>query len=161
MVKLSKDFHDYEFFCPCGKCEAKRQIIVRISPILVAKLQQLRDRVGEPIYITSGVRCKAYNKKIGGHSKSAHLPYYILINKKKKLVGCMAADIQVKNMSSVELAMIASRIADIRIGIYERHIHIDIVPANPSKYWIVKKYGQKPIYSKREKSLAKFLKDNL
>ena len=104
--------------------------------------------MGEPIYITSGVRCAGYNKKIGGYSKSAHL-------------DGLAADIDVSYTSSVELAMIASRIADIRIGMYPNHVHIDIVPPNPSKYWLVRKYNQKPIYSGNEKNIAKFLKNNL
>ena len=147
-MKLSKNFTSQEFECPCGKCKAKRQIIVEISPILVDKLQLLRDRVGEPIYITSGVRCAGYNKKIGGYSKSPHL-------------DGLAADIKVDYIAPVELANIASIIANIRIGVYRKHIHIDIVPPTPSKYWLVKKYGQKAIYSGNEKNLSKFLKDNL
>ncbi len=154
-MKLSKNFTSQEFECPCGKCKAKRQIIVEISPILVSKLQLLRDRVGEPIYITSGVRCKAYNKKIGGYSKSPHL-------------DGLAVDIKIDYMSSayiknmpVTLAHIASKIANIRIGIYPNHLHIDIVPPHPSKYWFVKAYGQKVIYSGKENNLAKFLKNNL
>ncbi|GAH08593.1 unnamed protein product, partial [marine sediment metagenome] len=97
----------------------------------------------KPIRITSGYRCPAENKKVGGHSNSAHL------------LG-KAADIQVKGMSTITLAMMASKIKGIRIGMYPNHIHIDIVPPNPSKYWLVRKYGQKPIYSKCEKNLNKF-----
>lgn len=142
-MKLSKNFTSEEFQCSCGKCEVKR-----ISPTLVKKLQSLRDRVGEPIYITSGVRCKAYNKKIGGHPKSPHL-------------DGLAVDCNVKSWVPIDFAIMASKIANIRIGIYPNHIHIDVVPPHPSKYWLVKKYGQKVIYSGSEKNLAKFLKNNL
>ncbi|GAH60994.1 unnamed protein product, partial [marine sediment metagenome] len=124
MTKLSKNFNLSEFECPCGKCKAKR-----ISLILITKLQQLRDRIGEPIFITSGCRCPIYNKKIGGHSKSPHL------------LG-KAADIQVKKWTPIGLAFMADN--NIRLGIYPNHLHMDIMPPNPSKYWLVKKYGQNP-----------------
>ena len=141
MTKLSANFNSDEFKCPCcGK--------INISTMLIDKLQQLRDLINKPIIITSGYRCPAYNKKIGGYSHSPHLTGE-------------ASDIQVKGMSPITIAGIAQRIHNIRLGIYPNHLHIDICPANPSKYWLVKKYGDKPIYSKREKDLAKFLKDNL
>lgn len=142
MTKLSKHFHDYEFSCPCcGKN--------KVAGELVSKLQQLRDIINKPIRITSGYRCPAENKKVGGSVNSPHL------------LG-KAADIQVKGMPLYFLAhMAANNISDIRIGIYPNHLHMDIMPPNPSKYWLVKKYGDKPIYSKREKNLAKFLKNNL
>jgi len=141
MTKLSKSFDSSEFACPCcGK--------LKISPTLIDKLQELRDIINKPIIITSGYRCQHYNKSIGGYSHSPHLKGE-------------AADIQVKGLSPITVAMIAKNISGIRIGIYEKHTHIDIRPANPSKYWLVKKYGGKYIYSGKEKSLAKFLKKNL
>jgi len=141
MTKLSKNFTDSEFACPC--CNGGI-----VSEILIDKLQQLRDKIGEPIFITSGYRCKAYNKKIDGYSKSPHL------------LG-KAVDITVAYISPIALASMARHIDNIRLGIYPNHLHVDIVPPSPSKYWLVKKYGKKPIYSGNEKNLAKFLKDNL
>lgn len=119
MTKLSKNFNSSEFECPCGKCKAKR-----ISSTLISKLQLLRDRVGEPIYISSGIRCPTYNKKIGGHSKSPHL------------LG-KAADIYCKNIDIYRLASKADLIFS-RIGLYpDNHfIHVDILPASPSKFWV-------------------------
>ena len=140
MTKLSEHFHDYEFVCPC--CNGGI-----VADELVLKLQQLRDTINKPIKVTSGYRCPIENKKVGGAKNSAHL------------LG-EGVDIQTE-LSTVTLAMIASKIKGIRIGIYERHLHIDVRPANPSKYWLVKKYGKKVIYSGSEKSLAKFLKKNL
>lgn len=141
MTKLSQHFHDSEFVCPC--CDGGI-----VADELVSKLQQLRDTINKPIHITSGYRCSTENKKIGGHPNSPHL------------LG-EAADIQIKGLSTVTIAMIASKIKGIRIGMYPNHLHIDVRPANPSKYWLVKKYGQKAIYSGNEKNLAKFLKNNL
>ena len=140
MTKLSKNFDKWEFACGCG-CGYDD-----ISPKLVDKLQELRDLVGEPVIITSGCRCHAYNRHIGGVINSPHLEG-------------LAADIQVEGVAPLTLAVIANRIPYIRIGIYPKHIHIDVKPPNPSKYWLVK--NNKYIYSGKEKDLNKFLKKNL
>jgi len=140
MAKLSKNFEQWEFACGCG-CGYDD-----IDLKLVDKLQMLRDLVGKPIVITSGCRCHDYNKHIGGVISSPHLEG-------------LAADIQVSGMAPTTLAILADRIKYIRIGIYEKHLHIDVKPANPSKYWLVK--GNKYIYSDKEKDLNKFLKKNL
>ena len=139
-MKLSKDFQRAEFGCGCG-CGYDD-----INLKLVDKLQSLRDLVEKPIVVTSGCRCELYNSHIGGVISSPHL-------------DGLAADIQVDGMTPVTLAILANRIQYMRIGIYPKHLHIDIKPANPSKYWIVKK--NKYIYSKGEKDLNKFLKKNL
>lgn len=70
-----------------------------------------------------------------------------------------AADIQVKGMTPIKLALIvAKNVTGIRIGIYPNHVHIDVIPANPSRFWLVKKYGQAPIYPGSEDNLEKFLR---
>ena len=140
MTKLSKDFSVWEFSCGCG-CGYED-----IDPKLVDRLQCLRDLIGKPIVVTSGCRCERYNKHIGGGYNSPHL------------LG-LAADIQVEGMTPITLAILANRIHYIRIGVYPTHLHIDIKPPNPSKYWLVK--NGKYIYSGKEKDLNKFLKKNL
>lgn len=70
-----------------------------------------------------------------------------------------AADIQVKGMSPVNLALvIAKNVKGVRIGIYPNHVHLDVILPNPSRFWLVKKYGQNPIYSDYETDLKKFLR---
>jgi len=70
-----------------------------------------------------------------------------------------AADIQVKGMSPIKLALIiAKNITGVRIGVYPNHVHIDVLPPNPSRFWLVKKYGDNPIYSGSETNLEKFLR---
>jgi len=139
VTRLSKNFTSEEFECPC--CG---ELIV--SPALISKLQELRDIVGKPIRITSGYRCIQYNKNVGGYSHSPHLTGE-------------GADIKVKGMTPVTLAIIANRIKYIRIGIYSSHTHIDVKCPNPSKYWLFK--NSKYIYSGKERDLNKFLKKNL
>ena len=73
-----------------------------------------------------------------------------------------AADIQVKGLKPIEIALKAERVKGIRIGLYPNHVHIDVIPPNPSRFWLVKKYNQTPIYSGNERELQNFLrKENL
>ena len=70
-----------------------------------------------------------------------------------------AADIKVKNMSPVELGLfITENIRGVRIGIYPNHVHLDTIIPNPSRFWLVKIYGQTPIYSGYETDLERFLR---
>ena len=68
MGDLSKNFSRYEVQCSCG-CGASW-----FSLKLVEKLQHVRDVVGKPMTITSGVRCEAFNLKIKGSLVSNHMP---------------------------------------------------------------------------------------
>jgi len=54
--------------CPCG-CGANK-----ISSILIEKLQKVRNIIGLPIIITSGVRCEFYNTSIKASMNSSHIP---------------------------------------------------------------------------------------
>ena len=143
MGNLSEHFSKWEFKCPCSQCKKKK---IHIDMNLVNKLEALRRRVcNKPIKITSGVRCKAENYAVGGHPNSPHLL--------KK-----AADIQVEGANPVFVALMAETVDGVRIGIYPNHVHIDVMPPNPSKFWLVKKYGEKPVYSGDEKELQNFLR---
>lgn len=67
MGDLSPNFDRKEFACKCG-CGADH-----VDERLVRKLQRLRSFIREPIRITSGVRCPAYNATVGGKPDSAHI----------------------------------------------------------------------------------------
>ena len=47
--------------------------VYRIQILCVNLLQPFRDRIGKPIVITSGFRCKKLNKLVGGSRDSQHL----------------------------------------------------------------------------------------
>lgn len=64
---LSKNFSRAEFACQCG-CGSDD-----ISMDLVRRLQEVRDALGEPMRITSGIRCNSHNSKVGGSVGSSHL----------------------------------------------------------------------------------------
>jgi len=140
---LSEHFQSWEFKCPCSECKHKK---IHIDLNLVYRLEEIREIIGNKrIDITSGIRCKAENSRSGGDSSSPHL------------LG-KAADIQIKGVKPVEIALKAEKVNGVRIGIYPNHVHIDVICPNPSRFWLVKKYNQTPIYSGYENDLEKFLR---
>lgn len=64
---LSKNFKVKEFRCKDGSDE------ILISDELVNLLQNIRDFFGKAVTITSAYRNAAYNKKVGGATKSQHI----------------------------------------------------------------------------------------
>ena len=68
MGDLTQNFSKLEFQCPCS-CGADK-----ISPVLIEKLQKVRNIIGNPIVITSGVRCEFYNTSIKASMNSSHIP---------------------------------------------------------------------------------------
>ena len=52
--------------CSCGTD--------KISPVLIEKLQKVRNIIGRLIIITSGVRCEFYNASIKASMNSSYIP---------------------------------------------------------------------------------------
>ena len=65
-IKISKNFVLSEFESP----DTHEVVLV---PFLLECLQKLRDKIGRPIFISSGYRTPEHNKKIKGAKKSYHL----------------------------------------------------------------------------------------
>lgn len=140
-VCFSRNFKYSEISCPCcGK-------IRPLDPKLIFLLQSLRNKIKLPIYISrgGGLRCKVYNKKIGGYKYSPHL--------KGK-----AVDIHVKNMDITVLATLAKDIGFLRQGLYpDNHfVHVDIVRPWRSASW-VKRRRKKTVYFKTLEEAIKAL----
>ena len=72
MPQLSEHFHSNEFACSCGCGYGTRP--GDVSEELLHLLENMRDELGEPIYITSGCRCAIYNASpaVNGVPNSAH-----------------------------------------------------------------------------------------
>lgn len=66
---MAKYFSDNEFACRC--CGNLPQ--GGMSPILVEKLDVLREAYGRPIYVSCGYRCPQHNAGVGGVSNSQHV----------------------------------------------------------------------------------------
>jgi uncharacterized protein YcbK (DUF882 family) len=115
MGNLSEHFDSTEFACPCG-CGSNR-----VDPALVAGLEQARKEYGRPILITCGVRCHGYNAVVSVHELHP---------------AGVAADVAVPGDGKRRYALLAALTASFqRVGIYDRHIHVDIgLPGYPSPW---------------------------
>jgi len=144
-MKLSKNFEDKEFYCPCKNCKKDKLP----DDKLVTLLQNLRDKLNQPIYITKGggIRCRNYNKIIGGYVDSPHL------------YG-KATDIHVKDMDIVSLAKQARDIGFSRIGLYRTFIHLDIIEPYPSASWVRDVQGRY-FYFKTLEDAIMYMKEKL
>lgn len=84
-----------------------------MSPVLLQKLDDLREILGRPIIVSSGYRCPVHNENVGGVSNSQHL------------LG-KGADIWSPGISPSYLARLAEKIGFDGIGIYSSWIHVDV-----------------------------------
>lgn len=111
--KLSENFKASEFLCHGSGCCKTGKIDDRLVDIL----QNIRDHFGKPVHISSAYRCAAWNKKVGGVSRSYHC-------------AGQAADIKVEDTSPTEVAKYAESIGVLGIGLYDtdadgHFVHID------------------------------------
>lgn len=70
-LRNSQNFNLQEFKCKCGGkyCTGYPAVV---DENLVNDLQKLRAHYDKSVTITSGLRCKTYNAKIGGVKNSSH-----------------------------------------------------------------------------------------
>lgn len=109
-MKLSEHFNDEEFVCKCG-CGRKD-----INPMLLIKLEEIREYTKRAVFITSGVRCPLYNRQINGAHNSPHMFGH-------------AVDISVSNSKDrYELVMAAMTKGIRRIGVGKNFVHVDVAP---------------------------------
>lgn len=100
-----------------GIIHAHEQVITSCFPKRLRRLlAKVSKHYGKPVYVTSGHRSKAYNRKVNGRKRSAHLT-------------CEAADIGVKGVSKYQLAKYVRGLRGIGgVGVYRCSpwVHIDI-----------------------------------
>lgn len=114
-----KHFKKSEFDCKCG-CGLNN-----INFDFVKKLDDARTIANAPFFVSSGCRCSAYNKRVGGVENSAH-------------VCGFAVDIRAEDSITRFNLLSAFFIAGFsRIGIYPAFIHVDLDMSKPqSLIWL-------------------------
>tara|TARA_B100000029_G_scaffold173778_1_gene170465 strand:- start:2134 stop:2532 length:399 start_codon:yes stop_codon:yes gene_type:complete len=113
---MTRNFKRSEFKCKCG-CGADQ-----INEDLVRRLQEVRDLLGEPMRITSGVRCEKHNASpdVGGSPSSSHVPDNSGI--------AHAVDVSCNNSAYRERLLKAVLQVFDRVGIAKSFIHMDVDP---------------------------------
>lgn len=114
--KKTKFFRRHEFDSPDAPGSGEI-----MDEELVKRLDLMRMFYGQPIHISSGVRTKARNKKLGGVDDSEHLTGH-------------AADIPVKDSRErYKLLTMAYIVGFRRIGTYNKHLHVGNDPNKPQE----------------------------
>lgn len=113
-------FKPEELRCRCGhaNCDAPAEA----SPTLLIALNRLRSLWGRPIVVTSGLRCKPWNTRVGGKPDSEHLTGE-------------AADIECPDSSMrYELLRLVFRFDIVtRVGIGKTFLHLGVSQRLPAK----------------------------
>ena len=108
-----KYFKKSEFSCKCGKYCNGYPAEIDMNMVKIA--DKIREKIGKPITINSGLRCKTHNENVGGVSNSQHL--YGNAADLGLPAGCTPAQ-----MASIAEEIIGDTGG---IGIYSWGIHID------------------------------------
>ena len=94
---------------------------VIIDEELVKKLNLMRLFYKSPIHINSGVRTEQQNKKVRGSKNSAHVKGF-------------AVDIPVHDSHArYKMITLAHIVGFRRIGVYDKHVHLDNDPTKPQE----------------------------
>lgn len=116
-MQLTKNFTREEFDCKDGT-KVPSELMDNVQE-LAENIQVLRDYLGEPVYVTSGYRTPAYNKRVGGKPKSRHLK-------------AQAGDLTAKSKTPKQLHAIIERLIKAGkmrqggLGLYAGFVHYDI-----------------------------------
>ena len=108
-IAITRNFSRAELECPC--CGGFWP-----SPILLTKLQSIRDQLQHPLVISSACRCPAHNTEVGGAGNSYH--------QKGEAVDIVTTGWSGRKKFKLVEAAINQGIGG--IGLYKGHAHLDI-----------------------------------
>lgn len=121
---MNTNNHTYKYFRPeeFAKCIPACRID-DLHHQLLMMLDEARDKAGIPFIINSAYRTKDYEKSKGRTGLSSH---------------CLGLAVDIKCNDSIDRLKIVKALIDTgfdRIGIYEKHIHVDIDTQKISCMW--------------------------
>ena len=120
-------FSATEFLCPCGRPEC--DALAAIVPELGERLDTFRERVGQAVTVTSGLRCAWQNDRTpGAVPQSGH------IDGTEVDVSCPTSRLRYLMLSAV---FAGARPLFPRLGIYPKHLHLGLSPNWPGRVaWV-------------------------
>jgi uncharacterized protein YcbK (DUF882 family) len=105
-------FKPEEFLCKCQNTDCRK---ADLDTEFALTLDTLREMLGRPMVITSGVRCEKHNTAVGGAAKSKH-------------VQRIAVDVSTNGWTSdekYELIRLALLLKLGGVGLHSKFIHLD------------------------------------
>ncbi len=110
--RLRRNFMEHELRCHCCGLFIEHDYFLD-------RLQALRDRLGVPVYVTSGTRCRKHNVEVGGARNSYHMKG-------------MAGDLRAKGKTLQETARAAKAVGFKGIKLYAKQgfVHCDVRPTS-------------------------------
>lgn len=107
-----RHFSRGEFSCRCGRCGG---FPAEMDLTLLRQADDLRERLGVPIHVSSGVRCNSHNIAVGGVANSRHL-------------AGKAMDFRAEGLSAARVLEVVDQLPDIRYAyaIDENYVHMDV-----------------------------------
>lgn len=112
--QITENFNTKEFNSPDEEFSGNR-----INIMLVVYCQSIRDELGKKLVVSSGVRTLEHNASIGGAKDSSHL-------------DGLAVDLLYHNFQDLHtIVSTALKLGITRIGIYSRHVHLDVDKNKP------------------------------
>jgi len=116
----SEHFSAEELMChgaSQGHCDCGPETADKVSPLLLEKLEALREMIGGPLEISCAYRCPAHNAEVGGVPNSQH-------------VDGTAADVQTPDYeychTPEQLKWYCEQIGFDGIGLYDWGCHVDV-----------------------------------
>ena len=122
MGDITENFSIKELLCKCHDldCEAKNPALIQIDQVEL--LQEVREKYGAQVSISSGLRCRSWNIKMGGKENSSHLTFAVDIIcsdsfNRRRLIDALIDKFK-------------------RIGIDKHFIHVDNDPTKDPCIWV-------------------------